>query len=91
MKKMSSRKMTSVIDAIENAAIMLLVRFRDMALTLCGLVEQVHKLHGLGLEQVHHLVDAGHEIVVGKQRDDADDKAGHGGAMLAPVPAAARL
>ena len=43
-------------------------------MTLSGLVEKVHKLHGLGLEVVHHLIDTRHKIIVGKQCDNADDK-----------------
>ena len=41
-------------------------------------VEKIHELHGLGFEDVHYAVDAGYKIVVGKQCDDAHDKAGHG-------------
>ncbi len=61
MKKMSRRKMTSVIDAIENIAIMSWGRLSAMTgcvFLLGRLVEQIHEFHSLTLKKLHDTVDA---------------------------------
>ena len=68
--------MTSVIDAIENTDVMSNWRLSDMALG--RLVKEVHEFHCLAFEACHHAVDAGNEIVVGKEGYHAHDEAGHG-------------
>ena len=62
MKKMSSRKITSVIDAMLNIDKDLCCLFNAiMVMWLLfwfnWLVEQIHELHSVALETVHDLVD----------------------------------
>ena len=67
MKKMSNRKMMSVIEAMLNVAAMWVFRFSAIGSVFNGFVEQVHEREGLGFQLVDHRVDFCHEIVVGKE------------------------
>ena len=39
--------------------------------------EEVHEVHSASLHEVHHLIDARYEVIVGKKRDDTDNETGN--------------
>ena len=56
MKKISKRKITSVMEAMLNASFTFVLRFSAMLGSICGFVQQVHELHGACLHLVHHVI-----------------------------------
>ncbi len=79
MKKMSKRKIKSVMEAMLNDTSTLFRVFRSMGLLLARFLQQVNKLDRRILHLVNHLGDTRHQVVIRQVGNDPDHQSGHRG------------
>ena len=69
MKKISNRKITSVMDAMLKLGDILDLLFNAIrSFLFCfQLVQQIHESKGFGLHLIHHIVQQAHQVIVCKK------------------------
>ena len=84
MKKINSRNITSVMDAILKLGDILALRCNTFQLLIylllfSGFVQQVHECHCFGFHFIDHAIHQSHQIVIGKHGNDTHDQTAYGG------------